>query len=105
MCNRPESAASLQTETNDVAGPASVQQVNEVSVLGDSDWFTATARNSVHQREPVPMHAEYGDAATAGVYRQQERAVFDQCERSLRCQRIGDAAASSATRCEAALLL
>ena len=79
MCNRPESAASLQTETSDIAGSARVQHVDEISVLGHCNRLGATARNSVDQRELVTMHPEYGNAATAGVYRQQERAIFGQC--------------------------
>ena len=55
-------------------------------MLGDGNWLAATARNPVHQRKPIPMNTEYGDAAATRVYGQQERAIFGQCERSLRSQ-------------------
>lgn len=74
-------------------------------MLGNSNGFAATTRNSVHQRKPVTVHTEDGNRATSGVHGQQKRAILAKGQRSLRGQWIGGAATTSTARCETASLL
>ncbi len=82
-------------ESGYIAGPAGIENVDNVSMLRDGDWLASAAGSFANKSQRRACDLEYGDLAATGIDRKKEGIVLRESKRSLRAEGIGNASATS----------
>ena len=79
-----------------------IQDIDELPALRHRYWLSTISRLLICPYQAVAFNSEAGDCPATGIYRKEKRMILTNSERSLRLQRICDAAAASSAGRKAA---